>query len=99
MRTLQQQRKREVSTDLDSDMENQMPPANKRPTKKTRRVKSRSADSSTDDFQDLKELIAKSEKRRAEQNKEMVETLKESTRVYERTSERYLDVLQLLIQN
>ena len=50
-------------------------------------------------FKELKELIATAEKHRQKNNKEMVETLKESMRAYERTSEKYLEVLMQLTRN
>ena len=51
------------------------------------------------DFKELKDLIVTMEKHCQENLKEMVETLRESTWAYERTSERYLEVLKQLAQN
>ncbi|KAF7987129.1 hypothetical protein HWV62_341 [Athelia sp. TMB] len=101
MTTARTQRKRVAeSTDSDtSDIENQ-PPVNptRRPIKKARRTLSTTAQasSSAGDLSQLKGLIEEDGRRRDENQKEMVETLKESTRVYERTSEKYLAaILQL----
>ena len=44
-------------------------------------------------------MLATLEKSRQESSREMVETLKESTRVYEKTSECYLEVLMALTRN
>ncbi|KZP05427.1 hypothetical protein FIBSPDRAFT_967274 [Athelia psychrophila] len=54
------------------------------------------AGSSTGDLDDLKDILVEDGKKRDERQQEMVETLKESTRVYERTSKKYLAaILQL----
>ena len=99
MRTLQRQRKHDDETDIDSNAENQSPTSN-HPTKKSCRLLSKTNSANTSsDFKELKELIATAEKHRQENNKEMVETLKESTRAYERTSEKYLEVLVQLTRN
>lgn len=101
MTTAGSQRKRVTeSTDSDnSDVENQ-PPADtiRRTAKKPRRTLSTTAQasSSAGDLSQLKDLIREDGKQRAENQKEMVETLRESTRAYERTSEKYLTaILQL----
>jgi hypothetical protein len=98
MRTLQRQRKRAASPDSDSDEENQ-PPTEDRPIKKTRRSLAKADSSSSSDFTSLKEMLRESERRQEAVNKEMVETLRESTRVYERTSDKYLEVLMQLARN
>jgi hypothetical protein len=92
------QRKCEDSTDIDSDSEN------KSPTEECRSRKTRcsllKADSNTSaDFSDIKELLAKGEQKLLESSKQMAEILWESTRVYEKTSENYLEVLMQLVRN
>ena len=99
MRTLQRQRKRAASDNDDSDEENQ-PPAEDRPIKKTRRSLAKADSSSlSSDFTDIKEMLRESERRQEAVNKEMVETLRENTRVYERTSDKYLEVLLQLARS
>ena len=44
-------------------------------------------------------MLASAEKNHQESSQEMVETLEESTRVYKKTSERYLEVLMTLACN
>lgn len=101
MHTSRSRRKRPAeSTDSDiSDVENQLPASAIRPpTKKARQTLSTTAQasSSAGDLSQLKDLIEEDGKKRDENQKEMVKTLKESTRVYERTSEKYLAaILQL----
>ena len=100
MQTFQHRCKQADLTDTDSDAENMDPAAH--PKKKTRKslAKTSSDNSTNGDFTTLKEIMVASEKRREENQKEMVETLRESTRVYEKTSEKYLDaILQLIKQN
>lgn len=97
MRT--RRRKRDDITDSDSDAENQsvVTKAEHRP-KKSRRTLSTTAEagSSAGDLAQLKDIMVEESKKRDENQKEMVETLRESTRVYERTSEKYLAaILQL----
>lgn len=94
-----QRRKRADSTDIDSDAENQ-PPVSERAIKKARKSLSKSSSGDiSQDMRELKDMLAASEKSRQESSREMVETLKESTRVYEKTSERYLEVLMTLARN
>jgi hypothetical protein len=99
MATLRRKRHVSLATDSNSDSENQPPsPSSQRPKKKARRSLSTTAEanSSTGDLEQLKDIIVLEEKRRDENQKEMVETLRESTRVYEKTSEKYLSaILQL----
>lgn len=101
MITAGSQRKRaaEPTDSDDSDVENQ-PPADTlhHPVKKSRRTLSTTAQASlsSGDLSQLRDLIREDGKKRDENQREMVETLKESTRVYERTSEKYLvAILQL----
>jgi thiamine biosynthesis lipoprotein ApbE len=100
MRTLQRKRKRERedSTDIDSDSENKSPTDECR-SRKTRRSLSKVDSNTSADFSDIKELLAKGEQQRLESSKQMAEILRESTRVYERTSEKYLEVLMQLVRN
>lgn len=94
MRT--RRRKRDDLTDSDSDAENKPPVG--RQFKKARRSLSTTAQagSSAGDLSDLKDILIEDGKKRDERQQEMVETLKESTRVYEKTSEKYLAaILQL----
>jgi thiamine biosynthesis lipoprotein ApbE len=100
MRTLQRKRKRERegSTDVDSDSENKSP-TDERRSRKTRRSLSKANSNTSADFSDIKELLAKGEQQRLESSKQMAEILRESTRVYEKTSEKYLEVLTQLVRN
>ena len=50
-------------------------------------------------MKELKDMLASVEKSHQESSREVVETLKESTRVYEKTSECYLEVLITLAHN
>jgi hypothetical protein len=84
-----------VLINVDSDTENK-PPVSERANKKLRRSVSKTG---SDDMKELKDMLASAEKSRQESSHEMVETLKESTRVYEKTSERYLEVLMTLARN
>ncbi|KZP21023.1 hypothetical protein FIBSPDRAFT_891416 [Athelia psychrophila] len=94
MRTLR--RKRDDLTDSDSDVENK-PPVGRQSKKACRSLSTTAqAGSSMGDLSDLKDILVEDGKKRDERQQEMVETLKESTRVYERTSEKYLAaILQL----
>lgn len=101
MTALQRRRKRSELTDSDSDSENQ-PPTPQPSKKKPRRSLSTTAQatSSSGDLSELKDIIVLEGKKRDDNQKEMVETLCESTRVYEKTSEKYLAaILQLSKQN
>jgi cysteinyl-tRNA synthetase len=101
MHTLQHKHKQvdhANSTDSDSNIENQIP-TSEPPTKKLHHSVSKASSSDMSDFKELKELIVTTEKHCQENNKEMVETLKESTWAYERTSKRYLEVLMQLAHN
>jgi len=100
MRTLQRKRKRERddSTDIDSDSENKSPTDEHR-GRKTRCSQSKVDSNTSADFSDIKELLAKGEQQRLESSKQMAEILRESTRVYEKTSEKYLEVLTQLVRN
>ena len=75
--------------DVDSDTENK-PPISEWANKKLRRSVSKTG---SDDMKELKDMLASVEKSHQESSREVVETLKESTRVYEKTSECYLEVL------
>ncbi|KAF7978532.1 hypothetical protein HWV62_45426 [Athelia sp. TMB] len=82
-------------TNFDSDVENKPPVRHQ--FKKARRLLSTTAQasSSVGDLSDL-DILIEDGKKRDERQQEMVETLKESTRVYEKTSEKYLAaILQL----
>ena len=95
MRTLQRRKRADSITDVDSGTENK-PPISERANKKLRRSVSKTG---SDDMKELKDMLASAEKSRQESSREMVETLKESTRVYKKTSERYLEVLMSLARN
>jgi hypothetical protein len=93
-------RKRAAPVDTDSDIENQEPLPGPSKAKKPRRSHSTivQATSSTGNLAEFKEIMVQGEKRRNENQKEMVETLRESTRVYQNTSERYLEVIRELLK-
>jgi 3'-phosphoadenosine 5'-phosphosulfate sulfotransferase (PAPS reductase)/FAD synthetase len=88
-----------VLTDTDSsDIKNQ-PLSTQQPRKKACCSLTKS-ESFNDDLAQLKEFIVAEGKKWDENQKEMVETLRESTQVYEKTSEKYLSaILQLSKQN
>ena len=71
MCTLQHQCKRAASPDSDSDEENQ-PPTEDQPIKKTCRSLAKANSSSSSDFTSLKEMLQESERRQEAVNKEMV---------------------------
>ena len=96
MRTLQH--KHEDSTDIDSDSENNSP-TDECHSRKTRRSLSTVDSNTSADFSDIKELLAKGEQQRLESSKQMAKILRESTRVYEKTLEKYLEVLMQLVRN
>ena len=100
MRTLQCKckRKYEDSTDIDSDSENKSPTDECRSRKTCRSLLKVDSNTSAD-FSDIKELLAKREQQRLESSKQMVEILWESTWVYEKTSEKYLEVFMQLVHN
>ena len=86
-------------TDSDSDAENE-DPADCPIKKKTHRSLSKTNSDASSEFSQLKDIIAASEQRREAHNKEIVETLKDSTCIYEKISEKYLDaILRLMQQN
>ncbi|KIM87944.1 hypothetical protein PILCRDRAFT_85730 [Piloderma croceum F 1598] len=98
MHTLQHQCKHAASPYSDSDEENQ-PPTEEQPIKKTRHSLAMADSSSSSGFTSLKEMLQELEHHQEAVNKEMVETLWENTRVYERTSDKYLEVLMHLAHN
>lgn len=98
MRTIQRKRAPSVSFG-DSDTENDPPADIARPNKKLRRSLKADSSGGSADFVELKDLLLESDRRREAGNKEMVDTLRESTSVYEKTSERYLEVLSKLVEN
>ena len=83
-------------TDSDSNAKNEDPADH--PIKKTCCSLSNTNSDTSSEFSQLKDIIAAREQRSEAHNKEMVETLKDSTRVYEKISERYLDVILKLTQ-
>jgi hypothetical protein len=100
MRTLQRKRKRERedSTDIDSGSENKSP-TDERSSRKTCCSLSKANSNTSADFSDIKELLAKGEQQCPESSKQMAEILQESTQVYEKTLEKYLEVLTQLVHN
>ena len=96
MRTLQHQHKHAKMTDSDSNVQNEDPAD--RPIKKTCCSLSKTNSDTSSEFSQLKDIIATSKQRREGHNKEMVGTLKDSTHVYEKISERYLDAILRLTQ-
>jgi predicted transcriptional regulator len=99
MCSLQHQHKRAPSPNDDFDEENQ-PPTEDQPAKKTHCsfAKANSSNLSSD-FTDLMEMLWELECCQEAVNKEMVEMLQESTKVYERTSDRYFEVIMQLTCN
>lgn len=75
------------STDGESNDENVEP--HPEPNKKHRKVKH----NSKSDVNDMKELMVLNEERRAQFEGKIVHALEESTAVYERTQEKFLNVL------
>jgi len=100
MTTLHHRHKASELTDTNfSDIENQPPPSTQPLRKKVHCLLSKS-DSSNDDLAQLKDIIVVEGKKQDENQKEMVKTLRESTRVHEKTFEKYLStILQLSKQN
>ena len=95
MQTLQHPKHADSVMDIDSDTKNK-PPVSKQANKKLCRSVSKTG---SDDMKELKDMLASVEKSRQESSWEMVETLKESTQVYKKTSECYLEVLMTLAHN
>ena len=95
MWTLQHRKRAKSVTDIDSDTENK-PHISKQANKKLHRSVSKTG---SDDMKELKDMLASAEKSHQESSWEMVETLKDSTQVYKKTSERYLEVLMTLACN
>jgi hypothetical protein len=95
MQTLQHPKHADSVTNIDSDTKNK-PPVSEQANKKLCRSVSKTG---SDDIKELKDMLASAEKNHQESSQEMVETLEESTRVYKKTSERYLEVLMTLACN
>ena len=84
--------------DTDSDSENKLP-TDKHHSRKTYHSLSKADSSILADFSAIKELLAKGEEQHQESSKQMAEILWESTQVYEKTSEKFLEVLMQLVHN
>ena len=97
MQTLQRQRKHAKMTDSDSNAENE-DPADHPIKKKTCCSLLKTDSDASSEVSQLKDIIAASKQRHEAHNKEIVETLMNSTCIYEKISERYLDVILRLTQ-